>query len=224
MYQWVELYNNESTSVDIDGWMLSDNDGNTFNLSGAGSIPSGGYLICHINRLGSNNSANVHGPIINSSSIPITMFGNADDIALLDSQGYIVDYIAWGADPGDDDDSAVSSNLWDDGDFINTSVISAGQTMGRDMNSTDSDQPEDWQNATGCADPFGIDRSTANGSTPGFQNRDGIPEFSDIGIPVVLMLMIFAVWRRKNKGTVNGMDKSADNKSPSSRKKDKSCD
>jgi hypothetical protein len=204
MYQWVELYNNESTSVDLDGWMLSDNDGNTFNLSGAGFVPSGGYLICHINRLGTNNSANVHGPIINSSTIPIRIFESSDDLVLLDGQGYIVDYIAWGADQGADDDGAVTSNLWDDGDFINTSQLQDGQTIGRDKNSNDTDQPQDWQNATGYADPFGIDRSTQNGSTPGLQNRDGIPEFSEIVFPFAVILILFAVGRRKYRRLSKG--------------------
>jgi len=223
LYQWVELYNNESSSVDLDGWVLSDNDGNAFNLSGAGSIPSDRYLICHINRPGSNSSTNVYGRIINTSAQPQIMFNGVDDIALLDTQGHLVDYIAWGADQGGDDDSAAAVGLWDDGDFINTSMLSAGQTIGRDKNSNDTDQPEDWHNATGYADPFGIDRSTLNGSTQGYRNWDGIPEFSDIVVPFSIMFLLFAVWRRRNKGANDGTHNTEDKWSTRSSKKNKRC-
>jgi hypothetical protein len=48
------------------------------------------------------------------------------------------------------------------------------------------------------ADPFGIDRSTENGSSPGAQNVDYIiPEYDEILFPIIFMLILIAIWRKK---------------------------
>ena len=94
--------------------------------------------------------------------------------------------------------------------------IPENQTIGRDKDSNDTHQPEDWENATSYADPFGIDRSTENGSTPGLQNWDLIPEFSDIFIPVTVTMALFVILRKKirkkSKGGGNPTTKKEDRK------------
>jgi hypothetical protein len=198
IYEWVELYNAGSYAINLSGWNLTDNDGNSFNLSGAGSIPSGGYLICHLNQTGTNSSTNVYGPIINASSSPSTMLEGSDDLALRDDNNIIWDYVAWGADAGSDDYEAAVWRQWTDGEYVDTSQLLENQTLGRDANSNDTDMPADWENETGYADPFGIHRSIENGSSPGGQNIDFIiPEFEEIVIPIIFVIMIVAVWRRK---------------------------
>ena len=62
--EWVELYNAGESAVDLTGWNLTASNGNRFMLSGAGSIPAGGYLVCHIGQSGSNSSTDVYGSII----------------------------------------------------------------------------------------------------------------------------------------------------------------
>jgi hypothetical protein len=64
--------------------------------------------------------------------------------------------------------------------------------------------PNDWENATGYADPFGVDRSPVKGASPAAQNIDFvIPEFVDVTLPLIITLMIFAVskgkWKKKKK-------------------------
>lgn len=347
--EWVELYNAGDAAVNLTGWNLTDNDGNNFILSPAGSIPPGGYLVCHLAQPGINSSTDIYGaieyelvlqpnategkdnyleelvpdvnrgssinmiaeyvtenrrPIIrfNLSNLPVgniedaevflyrhdgngandatvnvhrvnqswtetgadwntydgtnawstaggdyapsiedtqvilagtngwyswditnltknwkngtyqnygmifvcdadsqwqsfyssdytidislrpklvvkycntiaTMLEDNDDIALVDGNGNIIDYVAWGADPGIDDDG-VPAYQWVDGDYIDTSQLSEGQTLGRDKNSNDTDQPQDWENATGYADHFGVDRTPIFGPSPGARNVD----------------------------------------------------
>jgi hypothetical protein len=100
-YQWVELYNAGDSAIDLTGWTLSDNDGNSFNLTSAGSFTAGGYIICHLGESGTNSTTDIYGP-------PGNILGNSDDLELLNNQGSIIDYIAWGGDPGTDNDDAVT--------------------------------------------------------------------------------------------------------------------
>jgi hypothetical protein len=100
------------------------------------------------------------------------MLGQIDSLSLCDNGGYLMDYIAWGGDASADDDIAASLGMWTDGEYIDTSLLSESQTLGRDAGSTDTDLPLDWENASGYADPFGIDRSDIYGSSPGERNID----------------------------------------------------
>jgi hypothetical protein len=373
--EWVELYNAGDAAVDLSGWYLADNDGYTFDLSGAGSLPAGGYLICHLNDTGTNSSTDVYGPLVGQvviqpdgtggmdnfldvsapnnnwdglsflwvlnavsqrrpiiqfdlSEIPTgnieestvwlyresgsatdttvkvhritqwwmeafstwnerimaffpwitpggdydgtsedsvvvkggiddwyswditaltkawvggtytnyglifvadsggdsqfftssdsadadyrpklivnltsgSMLENSDDLALVNHDDTIWDYVAWGADAGSDDDEASLRNQWTDGEYVDTSLFSENETLGRDLSSNDTDMPADWEDATGFADPYGIDRSSENESSPGAQNVDFVIfEFSDITVPMVFTSIIFAVWRRKSR-------------------------
>ncbi|UCE72829.1 MAG: DUF2341 domain-containing protein, partial [Methanomassiliicoccales archaeon] len=74
-YEWVEIYNAESSSVDLTDWYLEDHQGNTFDLSGAGSIPAGGYLTCHLGESGTNSSTNVYGSVYGTVIQPGTPEG-----------------------------------------------------------------------------------------------------------------------------------------------------
>jgi hypothetical protein len=171
----------------LSGWTLSDNDGNTFNLTGAGFIPVGGYLVCHLGQTGTNSSTDVYGP-------PSNMLDDTDDLELINSRGAIIDYVAWGGDPGSDDDDAVTAGEWTDGEYVDTSLIVENETIGRDRDSNDTNSPSDWENATNEADPFGVNATHA---TPGAQNIDCIiPEFDILAIPIMLISVIILYFNR----------------------------
>ena len=175
-YQWVELYNNGTFAADLTAWTLTDNDGNTFTLTGAGTLPVGGYLICHLGQTGTNSSTNVYG-------YPGNFLEDSDDLALKNSYGTIVDYVAWGGDAGTDDDLAVTRGEWTDGTYVDTSQIVENETIGRNKDSTDTNSPTDWENGTNKADPYGVNATMA---TQGAQNIDCIiPEFNFILIPIL---------------------------------------
>jgi hypothetical protein len=199
-YEWVELFNAGDIAINLSGWYLTDNDGNTFNLSGAGIIPVGGYLVCHLGESGTNSTTDVYGPITNSESSKLTILENNDDLALKNSLGTFYDYLVWGADAGSDDNAAVWVGHWTDGEYIDTSLLIENQTIGRDQYSTDTNTPSDWENGSGLADPFGIHRSTINGSSPGECNVDFIiPEFTDIFLPIIATVALFIILRKKTR-------------------------
>jgi hypothetical protein len=194
-YEWVELYNPWNNTVTLDGWYITDNDGNKFYLTGANYIPFDGYLVCHLAQSGTNSSTDVYGPIIASGSSPSTMLGDNDDLALFDSRGGMVDYLAWGGDAGSDDDEAVSWRQWTDGEYMDTSELLENETIGRDKDSTDTDMPSDWENSTtDKADPYGVN---ATNQTQGARNIDCIiPEFDLLAIPMLMIAVIFLSFKR----------------------------
>jgi hypothetical protein len=380
-YEWVELYNKGNTAVDLTGWYLTDNDGYKFDISGAGSILSGGYLVCHLGEGGTNSTTNVYGYIdyetaitiqpdatagkdvhidsslgilnmgtsttmtaTNASSLyirPLVQFDlaslpsgnikdakfwlyrsgghastgatvslyrltqswtegdgsvnsganwatydgtnswttnggdydptshdtktivagtdawygwnvsglvddwedgtysnygmllkgndgseyqyfissdntdsskypmlivnmtttdpmleNSDDLSLVNDNSVVIDYVAWGEDPGSDDATAVIWSQWTDGAYVDSSELLENETLGRDKDSTDTNSVSDWENATSDkADAYGVN---ATAVTQGSQNIDFIiPEFDEITIPIFMMLIIVAVWRKK---------------------------
>jgi hypothetical protein len=195
-YEWVELYNPGSSAVDLDGWTLNDNDGNTFNLSGAGSIPSGGYLVCHFGQSGTNSTTNLYGAITTTSGTTLTMLENSDDLMLVDSYDIIIDYVVWGADAGSDDDKPSAWGQWTAGEYVDTSSLAENETIGRDKDSTDTDLPADWEDSgTGKADAYGVNATSA---TQGSQNLTVvIPEFSGGFIPLFGFLIMAVVIRKK---------------------------
>jgi hypothetical protein len=208
-YEWVEIYNAGSEAVDLSGWTLNDNDGNTFSLTGGGVIPSGGYLVCHLGQSGTNSTTNVYGSISNSNTSTLTMLENADDLMLVDYYDIIIDYVVWGADAGFDDDIPSAWGHWTDGEYVDTSSLAENETIGRDKDSTDTDLPADWENSgTGKADAYGVN---ATSETQGSQNIDFvIPEFSDAIIPVFGFLIMSVVFVRSSwkKGKKNSKKKS----------------
>jgi hypothetical protein len=379
-YQWVELYNPGSTAVDLTGWNLTDNDGNMFSLSAAGSLAPRSYLVCHLAQSGTNSSTDLYGQIINqvviqpdaaagldsymnenfvnvnygtaqnlrventakeqrallqfnlstvpesqiisshamlyrnsgdpnngydvgvyrvtqnwteadvnwddydglndwpvnnnggdydptaldtltilggenrwyswnitgtvigwkASSYPncgmifiggtgmtvtdfyssdyaadpslrpklvvryynssiSSIFESNDDLALVDENGNVADYVAWGADPGGDDDDAVAVNQWTDGAYVDTSGFTINQTLARDKYSTDTDSVTDWHNATSSkGDPFGVNATIMH--TQGDRNID-IPEFDEYvtGLLSIAVVMIIIVGNRRRK-------------------------
>jgi hypothetical protein len=136
---------------------------------------------------------------------------------LVNSRGEISDYVAWGADPGADDDNATAAGEWTDGNYVDTSQIAENDTIGRDEFSTDSNSPGDWENGTGKADPFGVDATTA---TPGAQNVDVIiPEFDILAIPTFLLIIIVFYFNRNYKFNLNKKKKSEEKKGKKNQKK-----
>lgn len=87
---------------------------------------------------------------------PTGIFQNVDQCSLYVSgtsgPSTIVDFVAWGADPGTDDSNAINANhkVWDDGDFVSTIGMIQAHTIGRDKDSTDTNQPADWDKTCGA--------------------------------------------------------------------------
>jgi len=84
---------------------------------------------------------------------------------------------------------AVDDGIWTDGDYFDSSYVSEGESMGRDMNSNDTDVSDDWDESGG---------KDVLITTQGYQN---IPEFARGLVPsvVIIALSISIVRRRGSK-------------------------
>ncbi|UCE38691.1 MAG: DUF2341 domain-containing protein, partial [Thermoplasmata archaeon] len=204
-YEWVELYNPTSNACILNDLYLSDYEGNLFDLSGGGTLSAGSYLIAHLGESGTNSSTNVYGTIINYVSPAKSMLDVADTLSVKSSQGYILDYIAWGADPNSDDYYAVDQSHWSNDEYINTSLIDMNKTLGRDKNSRDLNNSGDWENPNNQADPFGIHAVAETSGAINFDQQVVINEvqFAPTG-------NLYGDWSNRKKITINSSKVTAD--------------
>jgi hypothetical protein len=154
-----------------------------------GSIPNNGFFIFNDLIAGkefcsSDYASNIsrRPKIIINCTINTMLENDDDDLALIDHDGKVIDYVAWGADPGEDDDAAAAAGQWDNGDYVPLYFFIEGNSIGRDWNSTDTDQPADWVNSAGSS------------PTPGCPN---VSEFQFIIIPATLVLLISIIINKK---------------------------
>lgn len=77
--EWIEIYNNRSSSFDISGWFLDDSEGGSsmYEIPQGTIIESKGILLFYGNETG------------------IQLNNNADSVRILDSAGYVVDSISY---------------------------------------------------------------------------------------------------------------------------------
>ncbi len=179
-YQWVELYNKGADAADLSKMTLTNRD-----AQGSGSVlalpaillPAGGYLTINFTA-GQNQLDFSAGPALYFSERPDAPFWNAkvDEAALYDGDN-IIDFLSWSADPsafepGAAHNAAVAAQMWTKGRFISASGIThnvfelmrtllPGDSIGRDMQSSDTNSPYDFD-AHGGENAFG--------NTPGTQN------------------------------------------------------
>ncbi len=107
----------------------------------------------------------------------------------------MVDFVAYnrgtsGYSPGDAHDEAVDYGIWEEDDFFDCTDVSVNETIGRDSESTDSDQPDDWDESGG---------EDAGENTPGAQNIPEFPRFFMAVVPAMFMLM--AVRNQKKRSS-----------------------
>jgi hypothetical protein len=148
-----------------------------------------------------NTDSTKHPKLIVNVTTTGPMLGNSDDISLVNDDSVVIDYVAWGADAGSDDATAVIWSQWTNGEYVDTSDLIENQTLGRDLSSNDTNLPADWENGSGKADPYGIDRSSENESSPNAQNIDFIiPEYDEIILPIIFIMILVAIVSSKGRG------------------------
>jgi hypothetical protein len=137
---------------------------------------------------------------------------NSDDLTLVNYNDMIYDYVAWGSDAGTDDDTAVAYGQWIDGAYVDTSDFIAGETLGRDKYSTDTDTPIDWENESNTrGDPFGVNSTC---ETPSAKNEyPFIPEFDIIAIPILIITVIILYFNKNRNLLKYHKEKSGKKKS-----------
>lgn len=166
-FEWVEIYNDGSSSVDISGWTMTDLD------SGSGAVvPAGTTISAHGYMVFARDDASFTGHY--GSSVPLISWtgswgsgiGNtSDEVVLLDAASATVDSVsyddttAWGSDYGDDNTYADC-----DGD---------GASLERLMPAGSSIDPDNWDSSvdeeSGIPDENWSGHNESHG-TPGEDN------------------------------------------------------
>jgi hypothetical protein len=92
--EWFELYNPSSTSIDINGWTISDNDFDSHVIDNGTSliIPAGGFLV-----LGNNTDTSTNGGVNVSYNYGSSFFlaNAADELILQDTGLNEIDRVEW---------------------------------------------------------------------------------------------------------------------------------
>lgn len=156
--EWIELYNDSGSSIDLTGYDLGiyESGGTSayytfpsFTLSG------GGYVVVHWRKEGADTSTDLY----TGTAAPFddNMHNTRGYGALFNSTTHssttIVDYLEYGAGGQTWESDASDAGIWDTGDYIGN--VTEGWVIARLPNGTagkgyDNNQPEDWQ---GTNDP-----------------------------------------------------------------------
>lgn len=84
--EWLELYNNTSNPITLDGWLIKANDG-TPDIKLAGTIPANGYYL--LERTDDNTLPNVTADLIYKGALGNT----GEDLKLYDNQNNLIDEV-----------------------------------------------------------------------------------------------------------------------------------
>ncbi|MDX5584437.1 MAG: lamin tail domain-containing protein, partial [Aureibaculum sp.] len=89
---WVELYNNSSTDIDLSGWILMDGkDDNRYNLSYGITLKANGYLVICSDKM---KLCNINHEVVNFvGNIPFLFDNNGESIRLFDAEMNLIDLV-----------------------------------------------------------------------------------------------------------------------------------
>jgi formylglycine-generating enzyme required for sulfatase activity len=156
-YEWLELKNSGTASIDIHGYSLTDEDGNWYRIPDALSIvPAGAFVIVVFDGLGAASDDYDFGDTLatlHSQPGLVNIFeDDADQAALvpfslviylpiitrpdigtpvnppIPDGTPIVSFVAWGADPGNAAQNAAQAGIWPQGLYIDLSVVAETST------------------------------------------------------------------------------------------------
>jgi beta-lactamase superfamily II metal-dependent hydrolase len=142
--EWIELYNNSTSSVDISGWTITDNNGtgSTYTFPQNTTIAAGGYLTVAVNNPGFKKLYGYNATL--AGSIP-SLNNDGDALILKDGSSNEIDAVAWegGASGG-------TPTGWGSSTDPNAST---GYTIVRSSVTTDTDTYADWTTAGNNGNP-----------------------------------------------------------------------
>ncbi len=170
--EFVELYITQP--IDMCGWTVSDGnviggdtDGAgtfryTFNPTDGCTFQAGDYLVIWIG--GSPADGDDPAGIKDAAGAALQVYlgyypklnNRGDDVWLFDADGEIVDYLAYGADNGINDQTALPIGFW----LRNASTTAAGQSLSLTPNGQATNTGDDWEPTTSgrAPGPLTVDR------------------------------------------------------------------
>ncbi len=198
-YEWVELKNAGTNPVALQGYGLTDEDGNWYKFPAAlPNVPVGAFVVVVFDGVGSasddydfgDNVATLHSPaglvdIFEDDADQVALYSvtpstlpNMIYLPLILKSGTgsqlaappVVSFVAWGADPGLDAQNAVAAGVWGQGGFIGTIRM-----PGADGIVTGGSVGFDVSEASGSAPDWTICRPEE--TTRGTENSHSAPSF-----------------------------------------------
>jgi beta-lactamase superfamily II metal-dependent hydrolase len=142
--EWIELYNDSVTTMDISGWTITDNNGSgaTFTIPSGTTMVPGSYLTIAADSVGFNAlygyDADIYG------SIP-GLNNDGDALILKDNTETVVDTVAW--------EGGASGGVPAGWGSTSEPNAPTGNTIVRSDPTVDTDTFEDWSVAPNNGDP-----------------------------------------------------------------------
>lgn len=124
--EWMELYNPQSTAVDLGGWKISDNTG-SFKIPSNTIIYGYSYIIITNDK---SYFSSTYGCTPDLATDIVKLANTGDHLILMDSNGSTVDLVAWENGGGISGWSSLYAN--------------EGKSIRRKNPGTDTDSPSDW--------------------------------------------------------------------------------
>jgi hypothetical protein len=128
--EWIELYNPQSTTVNIGGWTIQDNT-TTFTIPGGTTIGPQTYLII---ADGITYFSNLYGCVPGVSYDSLKLSNTGDYLILKNSSGTIIDQVAWESGGSSIPGWGSSSKPY----------ANEGKSIRRSNPNTDTDTHSDW--------------------------------------------------------------------------------
>jgi hypothetical protein len=153
--EWIEIYNAGELEVNLTGWRIVDGDGElnyTIPANGSdwdGILEAGSYLVFHVGGTRDTPAEDIYGNFTSE-----VLSDNNDSVSLLSADDTGIDFVKY----GNCTNEPPIGTSWTG---VNPDAPVQGQSLGRDKDSTDTNEGSDWEN-TG-----GID---VDGHTPGLRN------------------------------------------------------
>lgn len=181
--QWVELYNSGTEAQGLRGWTVSNREGSALFTLPDLELPAGSYLVIWFGTgIDDTDFSDEAGTVYTGADEEV--LSSEDEFALYagtPGSSTIRDFISWSSSgdytPGTAHDYAVEAFIWDAGAVLDFGFPSGksmvgGYSMGRDKDSTDTDEPEDWDR-NGGTDAY-FDTPAAQNAGPYFTTDEGI--------------------------------------------------
>ena len=106
--EWFEVFNTTGSSIDLDGWVISDLDGESHTIGGTVVVSASGYAVIGANT---TSSANAGAPVDYGYGGSFVLANTGDEIVLTEPGGVVVDEVIYDDALGWPDAAAQSKSL-----------------------------------------------------------------------------------------------------------------